>query len=229
MAVQARLTARIREERGKGAARQLRAAGRVPAVLYGHGEETRALSLDAHELSRLFSKISIENTLLTLTLEGDGASTGELKALVREVQVSPSRGDVLHVDFYQVHAGERVHVEVPIRLVGTPEGVKTGGILQQPLTDLAIRCLADQIPDFVELDVSALDIGDARHVSDLQLPAGVIAEADADRVVCTVLAPTVAALEEPAAEEAPGVGGEVEPELIRRRPSEEDMPPATGD
>jgi ribosomal protein bL25 (Ctc-form) len=139
MAVNASLSAQPRAERGKGGSRKLRAAGRVPAVVYGHGEETRSLTVDAHELERLFSQIHVENTIITLRIDGEKA---DVRALVREVQAHPVRGDVLHVDFYQIHAGERITVQVPISLSGTPEGVKLGGILQHALDELEIRCVS---------------------------------------------------------------------------------------
>ncbi|MGH7461031.1 MAG: 50S ribosomal protein L25, partial [Longimicrobiales bacterium] len=98
MATAAKLSAQPREERRKGAMRKLRSAGRVPAVIYGHGEETRALSVDAHELERLFSHIHRDNTVINLQIDGEKA---DVKALVREVQAHPYRGTILHVDFYQ--------------------------------------------------------------------------------------------------------------------------------
>ncbi|HEX7048714.1 MAG TPA: 50S ribosomal protein L25/general stress protein Ctc [Longimicrobiales bacterium] len=217
MANNATLKAAPRAERGKGAARRLRASGRVPAVVYGRGEETRALSVDAHEMERLFSGISVENTVINLEVEGQGA----VPVLVREVQSHPYRAEVLHVDFYQVHAGERVAVEVPIHLVGTAEGVRAGGVLDQRLHVVEVRCLPDRIPEAVEADISALEIGDSLHVRDLAVPEGVEVVTDPERTVCGVTAPTVRALEE-APEEPEGVGGEVEPELIRERGAEEE-------
>ncbi|MGH7474816.1 MAG: 50S ribosomal protein L25/general stress protein Ctc [Longimicrobiales bacterium] len=222
MANTATLQATLREERGKGGARRLRRAGRVPAVIYGHGEETRALSLDAHELEVLFSHISIENTIIELAV--DGAKTRKaapLRALVREVQRHPYRGEVIHVDFYQLHAGEKVDVEVPIHVKGTAAGVKLGGLLQQSMHDLSIRCLPEDIPAAIEVDVSALEIGDSIHVSELAVPEGVEVEVDLERTVCSVLAPTVVAVEEPVPTAEEGVGGEVEPELVRKRGAEE--------
>lgn len=225
MVENARLTATIRSERGKGPARRLRAAGRIPAVIYGHGEQTRAVSVDARELEHLFARISVENTLIDLVVDGGGEGT--IRTLVREVQIHSYRPLVLHVDFYQIHAGERVLVEVPIRLTGVAEGVRAGGLLQQALDDLSIRCVAEEIPEAIEVDVSALGIGDSIHVRDLELPAGVISEAEPDRTVCTVLAPVVVTIEEVPPEAPEGVGGEVEPELIRRRPAPGEVPPAT--
>ncbi len=217
MAISAKLSARPRDERGKGAARRLRAAGRVPAVIYGHGEETRALTVDARELERLFSSIHRDNTVINVSIDGEKA---DVKALVREVQAHPFRGHILHLDLYQIHAGERITLAVPILLTGTPEGVKLGGILQHSLNDLEIRCLADQIPEEIRIDVSHLGIGDSVHVNELTLPEGVEALVDGDRSVCSVIPPTVAVVEAPAEVVEPAVAA-VEPEVIRRGKEEE--------
>jgi large subunit ribosomal protein L25 len=206
-----RLAAQKRDAAGKGAARKARAAGRVPAVIYGHGEQTRPVSVDAHELELLFSRVHYENTVLELDIEGERAP---VKVLVREVQSHAFRRSVLHVDFYQIHAHEHVTVDVPIRLLGSSPGVKAAGILMHAITDLTVRCLPDQIPDHIDVDISALEIGDALHVRELQLPAGVVPEVDGERVVCSVAPPIVAA----AAETEEAVEAEVvsEPEVIRR-------------
>jgi large subunit ribosomal protein L25 len=218
MAANAKLSAQPREDVGKGVARKLRAQGRVPAVIYGHGEETRKLTLDAHDLSRLFARVHVENTIIELSIEGENAG---VKALVREVQKHAWRDDILHVDFYQIHAGEHVNVEIPIRLRGNAPGVKIGGIMQQTLNDLEIRCLPDQIPEVIYADVSALDIGDGIHVSDLDLPEGVEPLVDLDRTVCTVVPPTVSPTseDEEAAEEEPA---SEEPEVIGRGHEDEE-------
>jgi large subunit ribosomal protein L25 len=217
MATAAQLSAQPRSERGKGWARKLRAQGRIPAVVYGHGETTRPLSVDARELERLFSQIQRENTVINLRIEGEA----EVKALVREVQSHAYRGYILHVDFYQIHAGESITVEVPIRLEGTPAGVRLGGILQHTLNELPIRCSADQIPEAITVDVSGLGINESVHVSELQLPEGVEVLVDGDRSVCSVGAPTVAAAEQPAEVVEPAAVA-AEPEVIRRRKEEEE-------
>ncbi|MGH7482858.1 MAG: 50S ribosomal protein L25/general stress protein Ctc [Longimicrobiales bacterium] len=224
MATSATLTANLREETGKGAARRLRAAGRIPAVIYGHGEETQKLSLDAHELGVLFQHISVENTIIELTIErtGKGKKAAQpIRALVREVQTHPYRAHVLHVDFYQLHAGEKVDVEVPIRVTGTAAGVKLGGVLQQTMHEVAILCLPEDIPEAITVDVSALDIGDSIHIGDLVIPEGVQVEVEADRTVCSVIAPTVAKVEEEEAEAEAAVEGE-EPEIVGRAAEDEE-------
>jgi large subunit ribosomal protein L25 len=153
------LSATVRTGAGKGVARKLRAAGQVPAVLYGHGDEPRPLAVDGHQLELMMAAVG-PNTIITLQLEGEGTQD----VLLRDVQMHPYKPEVLHVDFFHVHAGEKVHVKVPV-------GVHTdGGILDQVLYDLEIECLPNAIPDVVEIDVSALHIGESVRVG--EVPAG---------------------------------------------------------
>lgn len=206
MATTATITARSREGRGKGAARQSRREGRIPGVLYGHGEDSVPLSVDAHELQKLVHAISIENTIVDL----DMGSGEPYKVLIRELQRHPVRDEFLHIDFFHVAMDEKIQVEVPIVLVGTPTGVKNkGGVLDHQLRELEVFCLPGSIPEKIELDVSDLDIGDSIHVSDIQLPDVEILT-ELDRAVVAVLAPTVMEVEE-VAEEALA-----EPEVIGR-------------
>jgi large subunit ribosomal protein L25 len=196
MTMHATLKAEKRAGTGKGAARKLRASGLVPAVLYGRGDEAIAISVDAHEARLLFQSISIENTLVDLTLDGKPIQT-----LVREVQVHASRPDLIHVDFYRVQKGVLLDVEIPVHLVGTPVGVKMhGGVVQQIVHELPVRTLPTLIPDSFEVDVSALDVGDSIHVSDLALPEGVEVQLEPDQTVCSVVVPRGLVSEE--AEEA---------------------------
>lgn len=207
-----KLAATSREETGKGAARRLRRSGRIPAVVYGRGEETQSLSVDAHELERLFSDISIENTVIDLKVGRKKA----LKTLVREVQAHPFKPIILHVDFYQIHTGESITLDIPIRLVGTSTGVKEGGILDHHLHELHVECLPAAIPEAIEVDITELDLGDSVHVRDLALPEGVETDVDGDRTICSVVTPTVLQvaeeLVEPELEE--GLEEGVEPELV---------------
>lgn len=220
MVANATLAAQPRTGSGKSVVRKLRAAGRTPAVLYGHGEQTRELTVDSHELGVLFSHISVENTIINLKVEG--VRGGDVRALVREVQIHPSSRRILHVDFYQIHAGERLDVEVPLHFTGTAAGVKAGGILHPNFNALPIRCLAEQIPEAIEVDVSALEVGDTLHTAQLTLPAGVTTDLDPEAVICSVTTPAVAPAEAPAPEAVEAATGPVEPELIRRRAEEEE-------
>lgn len=192
MAASASLKAQERSGTGKGAARKARAAGRIPAVLYGHGEATRLLTVDAHELEILFSRVHAENTVIEMAIEGEKRP---VRALVREVQKHAHRNQTLHVDFYQIHAGERITVNVPIRLVGAAAGVKAGGLMQHAMAEIEVRCLADAIPETIDVDVSPLGIGDSLHVRDIVPPAGVELHVDRDRTVCSVMPPIVGEVE----------------------------------
>jgi len=213
MATTATISALGREGRGKGAARTSRREGRIPGVLYGHGEESVPLSVDANELHRLVHAISIENTIVDLDM-----GAGEpYKVLIRELQRHPFRDEFIHIDFFHVVMDEKIQVEIPIILTGTPTGVKNkGGVMDHQLRELEVFCLPGSIPEKVELDVSNLDIGDSIHVSDIQLPDVEILT-DLDRSVVAVLAPTVIEAEEEAAAEAI-----LEPEVIGRGKEEEE-------
>ena len=211
------LNVQPRTERGKNDMRKLRTRGQVPAVVYGHGDETRTLSISAHDLEKLLGSISVENTIIDLVLEG-GAT---IPALIREVQYHPARKLVLHVDFLVIHAGQKIHLEVPIRLHGSPIGVRdNGGILQEVLRDLHVECLPGDIPEAIDLDIDNLDIGDVIHVRDVSAPNVRILN-DPDIVLVTVVAPTVAELPEDLEAEE-GAAEEGEPEVIRRGAGEED-------
>lgn len=219
------LNARPRTETGKGVARALRRAGQIPAVVYGHGEDTRPLAVDALELEKLIASINVENTLIDLKIEGAKKAT---PALIREVQYHPARPQILHLDLYQVHAGEKIHLEIPVRIHGTPRGVREdGGVLQEVLRDIHVECLPSDIPQGVDLEVGEMGIGDTIHVRDISIPNVRILN-DPDLVLCTVAMPTVVELPE-TAETEEGIGGEVEPELIRdRREDAEDVPAEHG-
>jgi large subunit ribosomal protein L25 len=211
------LNAQERESNGKGAARKLRRAGKVPAVVYGHGERTMALALDALELEKLLHGISVENTLVSLSLPGGGTAD----VLIRDVQTHPVKANVVHVDFLQIHANEAVKVHVPVRLSGTPVGVRDeGGVMDVELHDLEIECLPGDIPDAAEVDVSHLHIGESLRVRDVSLPGATVLT-DPEVAIVTVHQPRVHDLDaEPGAQEGAGGG---EPEVIREkaRPEED--------
>ena len=206
-----KLDAQPREKSGKGAARSLRREGRVPAVIYGHAREPQSLSVATRDLDRLIERTSVASTVIELDLGGR-----TLRTLIREVQRHPVKRFVLHVDFQELVAGERVSVKVPLVYVGTPEGVRaSGGILDQIMHEVQVEADPSSIPNHIDVDVSRMGIATALHVSDLTLPEGVTALDDASLTVCTVSAPRVA--EETAAEPAPG-----EPEVIRKAKADEE-------
>lgn len=209
----ATLNAKPRSTVGKGEARKLRAQGQVPAVIYGHGRAPLSLALDTRELERLLDTTAISTTVVELALDGTTART-----LIREVQRHPVKKAVLHVDFQELVAGEKVVVRVPLVFVGTAEGVKSGGVLEEVMHELEIRVDPSSIPNHIDIDVTPLTIGHGVHVADIRLPAGVEAISDPDATVCTVVAPRTATETAPAATEAEAAA---EPELIRKPKAEE--------
>lgn len=215
MAKEAILRAESRTETGKGAAGRLRRSGYVPAIMYGHGEEPSTLKVEAKELGMLLERISADNTLVDLTTEGGESK----KVLIREIQRHPYKSEILHVDFFHIREDEKIRVEVPLHFVGTAAGVKnSGGILQQNRHQIEVECLPGEIPEFFELDVSSLDIGDSLHVADLNT-GGVRPLEELDLTLCTVVPPTVITVEEE--EEAEAALEELEPEVIGRMREEE--------
>ena len=210
----AQLSGNVRDSSGKGVARSLRSSGRVPAIIYGHGREPQSLSIDTRELEKLLSHISAENTVIDLTVDGKSART-----LIREIQRHPFKRQILHVDFQELVAGEKVIVRLPIVLMGVPAGVRMdGGVLDQTLRELEVEVDPSNIPNHVEVDVTELHIGSSVHVSDITLPEGVEIVGDGDASVCVVSAPR-AAVEETAAEVA---DESAEPEVIRAKKTDED-------
>ncbi|CAA9319253.1 MAG: LSU ribosomal protein L25p [uncultured Gemmatimonadaceae bacterium] len=217
MATPATLTATARAETGKGVARKLRAAGEVPAVIYGHNRAPQSLAINARDLDRLLARISAANTVVELSL-GNGTS----RTLIREIQRHPFKRQVLHVDFQELVAGETVTVQVPLILVGTADGVRNGGgVLDQVLYSLEIECDPAAMPNHIDVDVSAVGVGESLHVRDLTLPQGITVLNDPDAGVLTVQL-SRAAIEDAAAAAAPAADASGEPEVIRAKKDDEE-------
>ncbi|HEY2027042.1 MAG TPA: 50S ribosomal protein L25/general stress protein Ctc [Gemmatimonadaceae bacterium] len=212
----ASLSAESRTETGKGVARKLRAAGRVPGIIYGHAREPQALSLPARELEKLLSTIAAGSTVVELALAG-----GTTRTLIREVQRHPFKKQILHVDFQELVAGEKVTVEVPLVFVGIPEGVRlSGALLEQILHSIEVLVDPSNMPNHLDVDVTNLAMGHSLHVRDIVLPAGLEVLTDEDATICAVIAPR-AVLEEEAAPVEGEAAAIAEPELIRK-PKDED-------
>jgi large subunit ribosomal protein L25 len=189
---------------GKSVTRKLRAAGRMPAVVYGRGQQARPVALDPEALARiLHASHSGINTLIDLRLEGR-----ESVVLVREIQRDPVSGSWIHADLFEVDLQQTIQVRVPLHFVGRPIGVENGGILDHPMRELEVECLPRAIPDSIEVDVSALDVGDSIHVRDLSLPEGAKVISDPDLAVASVVLPK--AEEEKPIEVAPVEGAPAE-------------------
>lgn len=202
------LAASPRHATGKGAARQARFKGKVPAVIYGHGRATQPLEVEAKALEKALHGVEPASTIIELTVDGKATKT-----LIREIQRHPIRPDIIHVDFYEIHATEKVTLKVPVRLVGNPDGVRNaGGVLDQVTREVEIEVLPDNIPDRVELDVTALKIGDSLHVRDLVIANATILTL-AELTIATVVPPRAEEVAAPSPEAATEVA---EPELIRK-------------
>jgi large subunit ribosomal protein L25 len=162
----------------------------IPAVFYGPSVNPIPLSLNTGDFEKVMSGGAGENVLIDLNIE-KGKSKESHRAMIKEIQTDPVKGTILHVDLYAISMDKKIQLEIPISLTGTPVGVsEEGGILQQVLRTLEVSCLPGQIPDSVELDVSALDIGDSLHVSDLKIPEGVDVLAEEQLTIATVVPPT---------------------------------------
>jgi large subunit ribosomal protein L25 len=205
----AQLSATARKSKGKGAARTLRREGRLPAVIYGHSREPLSLSVPERDLERLLERVAAENTVIELSIDGSMSRT-----LIREIQRHPVRRNVLHVDFQELVAGERVIVRIPIVLQGTPDGVRhAGGILSQILQELECRVDPLNMPGRIEVDVTNVTIGHSIHVNEITIPEGVEVLDEPEATICVVAAPKQE-------EETPPAGATpeaaAEPELIRK-------------
>ena len=193
------LTAEPRAERGSRPAGRLRRAGRVPAVIYGLGGDTVPVTVPSREVTHILSHGA--NTLIRLRLAGDDQLT-----LARQVQRHPTRGDLTHLDFIRVRTDVAVSAEVALHLIGEPEGVRNGGLLEQLVFGLPIEAMPQDIPGSIEVEVAHLDIGDQFRLDEITLPAGVTATIEPDALIAQVVAPRVAEV----AEVAEGEGEEGE-------------------
>jgi large subunit ribosomal protein L25 len=187
------IKAETREEFGKGAARRRRRAGQVPAVLYGHGTTTRHLSLPGHDL---MLALKTPNVLIRL----EGLANGSEIALPKAVQRDPVKGFIEHVDLILVRRGEKVTVEVPVRVIG--EIAPGDGLLDQQLVQITVEAEATHIPQAIEIDVEGMDVGAAVHASDLKLPRGSTLQLEPDTLVLHVINRQMAEEPEAAAETA---------------------------
>ncbi len=193
--------------------RRIRASGKIPGNVYGHGSESLAVQADELQFRALISRISAENTLIDLKV-GDADPK---QVLIREIQRHPYRSTILHVDFFEITAGEKIRVDVPVRLEGNPIGVRNGGILQVIRYELEVECLPKDIPSSFRADISGMQIGDSLHIGDLDTGDVMVLEDDS-LTVCTVVHPKVVAVEGAEEEEEMAELGEmVEPEVITAR------------
>ena len=210
------LIAHPRAETGKGAARKLRAAKQVPGVVYGHKREPQSLALDARDLQKMLDRVSADTTVFELRIDG-----GTARTLIRDIQRHPFKREILHIDFQVLVAGERVTVDIPLVLVGTPLGGRlSGGMLDQVLRTISVEVDPGNIPNHIDVDVTNLDLHESIHVRDLKLPVGVEVLENEGETICVVAPPRAEVEVAPAAAE--GEEAAAEPEVIRAKKEEED-------
>jgi large subunit ribosomal protein L25 len=191
--------------------RRLSTEGQIPAVLYGMGRDSLPIAIDRHDFELFMSHHAAGSTLVEIQIEGEKKP---VNAMIREMQTSPLKGSILHVDFMAVSLNKPVHAVVSLRLVNDPAGVKAGGVLTTDKHDVNVEAKPADLPEHIEVDVSALQVGDSLHVSDVIAPKGVTLLDDPDAIIASVIPPTVAVEEEVAAEQA-------EPEVIGAKAEEE--------
>jgi len=186
------LAARVRTDTGKGAARRLRRSDQVPAIFYGPNSQPVMLAVKYLDLKTLLKSASSENVIFQLQIES-GQGSSNKTVMLKELQADPIKPVYYHADFYEISMDKELTLNVPVHLVGTPAGASKGGILQHVKRDLSVACLPGNLVEFLEVDVTALDIGDAVHVKDLVLPTGMKTAEDADTTIAVVTAPHVVA------------------------------------
>jgi len=184
------IEADLREKTGRGEARRMRRAGLMPAVIYGGDKPELAITLDTMSTSKLLDKEAFYSSIVEINVKG---SRGANKALVKDVQWHPVRDEAIHIDFFRVSSSDQVHMEVPVHVANaeTSVGVKKGGLVEIIRHSLELTCRADSIPDHIEVDITALDIGDSIHIEDVVLPDGVVAQHEVNFTVLTIAAPKV--------------------------------------
>jgi len=209
------LAAEKREEHGKGAARTLRRAGMIPAVLYREGR-AQSIKLNRKDLAKLINTVAGEQVMVDLNF-----TDGDRKlALLKNFQVDPLKRELLHTDFFEVSLTEKIRITVHVSTTGEPIGVKRdAGILQHALREIEIECLPDNLPSKIEVDISKYEIGQSLHVSDLTLGEGIKLITDPHDVIITVIAPVVEVAATPEV-----VAAAPEPEVAKKGKKEEAGP-----
>lgn len=195
------LTAERRRETGKEINRKRRAEGRIPGVIYGKGLETRSIEFQRKPLEKFLATARRGTVIVKMTVQ-DGADGKESFAVLKEVQTHPLTDRITHVDFYEVALGKKFRVEVPLRVKGKAVGIEMGGVLDVVTRSLEVECTPDHVPEFLELDVSSLGIGQSLHLADIRFPEGVVPTEKDLRI-------TLAAVNTPKAEAAPAAAEEV--------------------
>lgn len=208
--VSTELNAKARTVVGK-ASHRLAASGEIPAVLYGVGRDPQAISVSRHDFELWATHHAAGSGMVELKLDGEKKA---INAMVRDIQHSAVKGIILHIDFLAVEMNKPIHANVPLHLVGSPEGVKAGGVLTINIHELNVEALPAELPEVVEWDVTSLEMGDTLHLKDISVPKGIKLLDDPESIVASVQAPR--------AEEAVVSEEAAEPELVGKSSSGEE-------
>ncbi len=194
--------ARSEELQGKGASRRLRKQNLVPAIIYGGNEEPMAISIKINEMVKSLEHEAFFSQILTITVEGE-----EHQAVIKDLQRHPAKGFPMHADFQRIVKGQKINMNIPLHFSGREEapGTKAGGILSTLVTEVEIVCLPSQLPEYLQIDVSGMEIGDLFRLSDIEIPEGVIIfdldmEDAVDRTIVNMQPPTVEEVDEDTAD-----------------------------
>jgi len=197
------LAAKVRDEKGKQAAKKFRKEKRLPAIFYGPGANSVMLTVDSHELDLILAKKSGENVIIGLQIESDkGVDTKTV--ILKDLNTHPVSRKHLHADFYEISMDKELTLEIALHFINTPKGVVNGGMLQPIRRELEVSCLPNKLVDFIEVDVSELEIGQSLHVGEIVLPEGIKSTLAPDLPVATVIAPSAVAEPGAGAEKAEG-------------------------
>jgi len=211
------LAAKIRETKGKEAAKKLRRENKIPAVFYGADSEPIMLFVEESEIKKLLKSTASDNIIMGLKIETENGVEDKM-VMLKELQSDPLKDVYLHVDFYEIKMDQELTMNIPVILVNTPVGVTNGGILQAVRRELEISCLPDKVIEAIEVDVSNLDIGESVHIEDVTFPEGITSTQEGHLTVAVVNAPTV--VEEPEEEEELEEGEEAEGEATEETEGE---------
>jgi len=181
------LKANVRTERKKGPSRRLRVAGKIPAVLYGPGVDSLALSITTAELEKAIKNRGGSQVFLNLVI--DGGDVGNKTAMIKDLQTHPVSRDILHADFYEIAMDRKIRAMVPVTVTGKSIGVENGGMLQIIRRELEVLCFPNQMPEEIQLDITDLDMGDSIHIEEVPATEGVEFPYDVNFTVLTILSP----------------------------------------
>jgi len=216
---ESQIKAEIREGSGKADSSRLRRRGLVPCTIYGVTKESKSLAINKRELDKL---LSAAHSLINIDINGD-----EQTSVVKEIQYHPVKGDIIHVDFQRVKAGQEIQVSVPIKFTGTAPGLKAGGVFQTIRSELDISTLPKYLPNEIEVDISGLDVGDAIHVRDLNLE-NITIHIDEDETICLIAMPRQVEVVAEEEEEGELEGEAEEPEVISSKSREAESEESEG-